>query len=280
VWTLNILAELEETALSDYMYQACEGNTMIADDLEHNVSDSDAHPQNVSRWTPDAYLCPSADKMTFENRINTYDHDDFTSKGNYAACWGSDGYLGYDPNQPLPPGIVNKRGAFNIVMIRGWKNTEPDDQEASRGKWKLGLGQGTKLGQISDGTSNTLMVSEVLGFDSSQDGRGGWVLQSMGASNFSAKYEPNAQGVVPGTSLPKRDRIALCDTRIPPADPLFCDTNRADDQVWAAARSRHQGGVNASLCDASVRFVTNSINIDVWRAMSTRDGGEAVADSQ
>jgi prepilin-type processing-associated H-X9-DG protein len=56
--------------------------------------------------------------------------------------------------------------------------------------------------------------------------------------------------------------------------------NRRDDQVWAAARSRHPGGVNASMCDASVRFVSDSIDLVVWRAMATRDGGEAISDLQ
>jgi prepilin-type processing-associated H-X9-DG protein len=126
------------------------------------------------------------------------------------------------------------------------------------------------------------MVSEVLGFDSNLDARGGWVLQSMGASNFSAKWEPNAQGqgVDPETNQtqPKKDRIAMCDSQgIPPLDPLSCISNRLDDQVWSAARSRHQGGVNAAMCDASVRFVTNSIDLLAWRAMGTRDGGESIS---
>jgi len=89
-----------------------------------------------------------------------------------------------------------------------------------------------------------------------------------------------SRGVDPetGESMSKMDRIALCDVReISPGDPLFCELNRRDDQVWAAARSRHPGGVNASMCDASVRFVADSIDLLVWRAMATRDGGEAVS---
>jgi prepilin-type processing-associated H-X9-DG protein len=44
------------------------------------------------------------------------------------------------------------------------------------------------------------------------------------------------------------------------------------------ARSRHPGGVNAWICDGSVRFVANSITLDVWRAISTRAGGEVPYD--
>jgi prepilin-type processing-associated H-X9-DG protein len=44
----------------------------------------------------------------------------------------------------------------------------------------------------------------------------------------------------------------------------------------AAARSRHPGGVNASMCDGSVRFVSQTINLNTWRAMGSMGGGEAV----
>jgi prepilin-type N-terminal cleavage/methylation domain-containing protein/prepilin-type processing-associated H-X9-DG protein len=43
-----------------------------------------------------------------------------------------------------------------------------------------------------------------------------------------------------------------------------------------AARSRHPGGVNASLCDGGVRFVGESIDETVWQAIWTRSGGETV----
>jgi len=41
-----------------------------------------------------------------------------------------------------------------------------------------------------------------------------------------------------------------------------------------SARSLHTGGVNASMGDGSVRFVSSSIDLIVWRAQGTRDGGE------
>ena len=32
------------------------------------------------------------------------------------------------------------------------------------------------------------------------------------------------------------------------------------------ARSRHSGGVNAAMCDGSVRFVRDAVNSAAWRA--------------
>jgi hypothetical protein len=42
------------------------------------------------------------------------------------------------------------------------------------------------------------------------------------------------------------------------------------------ARSHHPGGVNASNCDGSVRFISNDVSLAIWRAMSTSKGEEAV----
>ena len=45
---------------------------------------------------------------------------------------------------------------------------------------------------------------------------------------------------------------------------------------YAAARSRHPGGVEASMVDGSVHFFSNSIDLFTWQSMGTRAGGEAV----
>ena len=121
VWTLNILAELEETTLAQYVRDAMDVCSNVSDDLEHAAPNGDADPRNVSRFTPPAFICPSADPMSAGNRINTFDHDDYTSKGNYVACWGSGHYLDFNPALPVPPEIAAKRGAFGIVMVDGWE---------------------------------------------------------------------------------------------------------------------------------------------------------------
>ena len=42
------------------------------------------------------------------------------------------------------------------------------------------------------------------------------------------------------------------------------------------ARSKHTGGLNVTLCDGSVRFISNNITLATWRAMSTSMGGETL----
>ncbi|MEW4491102.1 DUF1559 domain-containing protein [Thalassoglobus sp. JC818] len=47
---------------------------------------------------------------------------------------------------------------------------------------------------------------------------------------------------------------------------------------WKAARSRHSGGVNLLLCDGSARFISDSIDMGIWRSLATRSGGEVVGE--
>ena len=252
-WTVNILAELEQTALFEFAAQATENQWNMADDMEHQ-------PGNVGEFTPDVYICPSADRMSPGKRIDTYHHDAWTSKGNYAGCWGPDTYMSFQTPETA--------GVFGVVMVRGWeKVTQQENHASMRGKWKMGLGQGTRQRDIRDGTSNTLMLSELLGFDSSRDARGGWVLNAMGSTNFTARNPPNSH---------IDDHIPMCEPNIRAEDFRHCTENRSDGQTWASARSRHPGGVNVSLADASVRFITESVDLAVWRALSTRYGDEPV----
>jgi hypothetical protein len=43
-------------------------------------------------------------------------------------------------------------------------------------------------------------------------------------------------------------------------------------------RSNHSGGVFTLLCDGSVRFVADSINLGIWRAIGSRAGNEVVSE--
>lgn len=49
-------------------------------------------------------------------------------------------------------------------------------------------------------------------------------------------------------------------------------------RISTTANSRHVGGVHTLLCDGAVRFTSDSIDINVWRALGTRKGGELIGD--
>lgn len=63
---------------------------------------------------------------------------------------------------------------------------------------------------------------------------------------------------------------------LPNSERSDCIIHYSFSPGWIAARSRHPGGVNVSLVDGSVRFVRDSIDLSVWRSLSTRNGGDFV----
>jgi hypothetical protein len=252
-WTVNLLGQLEQMQMWEYANEACAHQWNLADDMEHEAG-------FIGRVTPEFYLCPSADKMTIG--VDTWHHDYFTTKGNYAGCWGSDTYENLDSNY-LPK---RTSGVFGIVMVAGWEKVTQQEQHSSiRGQWKMGLGQGTKRAEIRDGTSNTLLASEVLGYDSRTDARGAWVLNAPGSTNFMTKIGPNSE---------ENDVIPMCETNIPATDPLHCVENKSNGNIWAAARSQHINGVNVVMADASTKFVSDAVDLPTWAAMGTRYGQE------
>jgi prepilin-type processing-associated H-X9-DG protein len=59
----------------------------------------------------------------------------------------------------------------------------------------------------------------------------------------------------------------------PNASAFDCN-NQSRTHGLTAARSAHAGGVHAVFCDGNVRFVGETVELDVWRALATRAGGE------
>jgi prepilin-type processing-associated H-X9-DG protein len=125
----------------------------------------------------------------------------------------------------------------------------------------------TKMRQISDGTSNTLLFSEYIKAKSRLDNDcRGDIHNDDGVFRFHTITTPNstaADVLHPGWVQIDKDFFA----------PAIASTPQ-----YNAARSHHLGGVNAALCDGSVRFVTNTVSLATWSAMGTMNGGELIPD--
>jgi prepilin-type processing-associated H-X9-DG protein len=57
-------------------------------------------------------------------------------------------------------------------------------------------------------------------------------------------------------------------------DPAMPAVAGGGSVQMAAARSRHTGGVNAAMCDASVRFFRDDISLVVWQSLGSMNGDE------
>ena len=136
-------------------------------------------------------------------------------------------------------------------------------------------GSPQRLTDIADGTSHTLMLSEFIQGQrtaNAGDLRGHtWWGSGTGFQTYLRPNDSNPDVVwpTPDWCWPYPD---------PPNPPCTFYSNPLNPTRTFAARSRHRDGVNAAMCDGSVRFVQNSVDPVVWMALGTSRGSEVVSD--
>jgi prepilin-type processing-associated H-X9-DG protein len=133
----------------------------------------------------------------------------------------------------------------------------------------------TAMEDVIDGTSNTVALSEtVQGVPPSgvNDLRG--LIWWGAACFFNTNQAPNTMVADMGSIA----YLSITGHTQHPLSPMSTSTSSGDGRYMRfSARSWHSGGVNAGLADGSIRFITNQINLDIWRAAGSTNGGEVVS---
>ena len=163
-----------------------------------------------------------------------------------------------------------------LGIYSGYKSGDIFSATANSDSTKLavfGMNRGAKIRDMTDGTSNTMLVAEYLTGMSATEARAfAWSDQSPGTQLFVAQ--------TPNTSVADVcfdiNPASWCSNN--PAQNLPAVANTATAEQTAASRSRHVGGVQVLLCDGAVRFVGDSIDLGTWRALGTIGGSEIVGE--
>jgi prepilin-type N-terminal cleavage/methylation domain-containing protein/prepilin-type processing-associated H-X9-DG protein len=128
-----------------------------------------------------------------------------------------------------------------------------------------------RITDITDGTSNTLAVSELLvvpDVSATKYDVRGRMHNGIHAMTFTTIYPPNS---------PIGDNTGRSDFCV--SNPFAPCGTQTQDNTFVLARSLHSGGVNSALADGSVRFFVNGITPSTWNALGTRAQGEVVPGS-
>lgn len=153
--------------------------------------------------------------------------------------------------------------------------------------------QGQCVADIRDGTTNTVVVSEVRVRANDQDQRGAWALPWTGSTLLAFdvhhdgvdgagyKVHPASLGQTqpPNNQGPNIDMLYKC-TDLAGAQLARMPCNNFGGGSFAylsaAPRSNHPGGVHMSLLDGSVRFVGNAVDETTMAYMISINDGHVV----
>ncbi|MFV0446809.1 MAG: DUF1559 domain-containing protein [Planctomycetaceae bacterium] len=189
----------------------------------------------------DLMRCPSDNPLATEmgatsNWSSVYD--------NYVVCLGNTNYTAGDLTI-AGIAVTGNKALFELARNRGCF---------------------VKMRDCTDGTSNSLMVGEVITPEQpniwSPLGR---PIAIMG-SGFTAAYPPNT---------PANDSLVQCHNRLTGKPGSFCTGIPGGE--WynqiVAQRSFHAGGAQTALGDGKVTFISENIDTNLYRALAGRSEG-------
>ncbi len=190
--------------------------------------------------------------------------------------------------------LYNYAANFGTSTIQGHLNAAPDPYYAGKSLiwtpapfadmtyagspgWRA-VGGVFSLRDITDGTSNTLMVSEVV------QGQGGGGVNIPGQQPNQTDFRGFTwwgdacsfeTAIGPNSTFPDIIYQSLhCAYPYSINPPCVYSAANLD---YFGSRSRHPGGVNSVMCDGHVQFIKNATPIQTWRALGTMQSGEVIS---
>jgi prepilin-type processing-associated H-X9-DG protein len=230
----------------------------------------------------------------------TYNCPSESSKGRPADPWAPHNYAANVGG----PGTISQWSGTIVPAGNPWYNN---------GNNAGGVG----FESITDGSSNTAMFSEHLMGIGDGSGTGPLVLRNAPTAKramflvaITLTHDDAVNGVanaqkfaqlcasIPGATPSQGTRNVGCHWNLgmaisipnnaythvnTPNLPRCTYSNSEDSTTWcgtlcsAAPTSNHPGGVNVGFADGSVKFIKDTINIQTWWALGTRNGGEVIS---
>ncbi len=248
-WLVFILPQVEQQSL--YNAWNCSGNNApgLPPGYDLDLRYFGVANQTVTSTRLDVYLCPSDGTNAPLTAVSGGVTRACTSQ-NYAANFGNTLQL-----QDDLPGLPFGGAPFSDAGSPVGDRSRPGRPTVN-------------LREFCDGSSTTMLAAEVVvGQGSDLRGFSWW----GDAAGFETYLSPNSG------SPDVLSNAGFCLDR-PPNPPCIAASPARPDQY--AARSRHPGGVTVALADGSVRQVKDSVQIRVWRALSTLRGGEVIGSEE
>tara|TARA_R110002095_G_scaffold77659_6_gene66606 strand:- start:1057 stop:2070 length:1014 start_codon:yes stop_codon:yes gene_type:complete len=203
--------------------------------------------------------------------------------------------VGTNPiTEPALASLIPVGGTYGIttyLMSRGsnvaWCQTSAQPTDV---KGMFDLNRGAKMRDITDGSSNTIAMGE--GATGSQfplcenqgcntatgpsiEATQGWIVAQPPPSDFKAGLFMGPRAGVFGSTADRINKKYTTETVIDLTNFTNCMVINNTDAT-SNFRSQHIGGCHFLYADGSVHFISENVDLGLYRALSTIQGGEVV----
>ena len=256
-WGARILAQIDGAPLFNQInWDQVKGNS--------TASGHNANPDGAMRQRLAAFRCPS----DAENGAGkSFDLPDGSGVVRGAAANGNYGHTNY------------------VANLGNYARLQPQNNNGRISRFDGMMSEVSKvrIRDVTDGTSNTLLCSEVrIGFPHRRSNPSESGPNTSLGRIFTCPQNGNREGNSfrqTGNSwfYGERPNSVVFTTHVGPNSRLYdCGSNT--DRAMFAARSSHVGGVQCTLADGSVRFASENIDLGVWKFLGSRHDGESLGE--
>jgi prepilin-type N-terminal cleavage/methylation domain-containing protein len=248
-------------------------------------------------WSGLTRLLPYIEQTAMYNAINWGSDFEFTSNSTLAAMRVANFMCPSETHDKPRPTTTLTYYPCNYVFNQGtWFVYDPPSDTAGDGAFVPN--RAFSPAAITDGLSNTLGMSEVKAYQPNYWDTGNPALLNVGPPNsvsallnyVGGTYDTNGHTewvegdvhevgftttMTPNTQVLANVSGTLADLDI--TSERDGESTTLPTYAAVTARSYHPGTVLSMLLDGSVRSFKNTINLQVWRGLGTRGGGETIS---
>lgn len=224
-------------------------------------------------------LCPSD-----PHNVALFNAQSFGETRHLGGLWGRGNY-----GANAGTGMLSRSQGCGDIDNRGCSGFEQNWQY-HKVRGVMGANFTSRIKDITDGTSQTMLLAEIRAGVHERDIRGTWAMEGAGPSAVAAfGFYGDARG--PNCQRPHADDILGCTgVRLAvggiwelTAQGMGCTGATSKSNRQACPRSLHVNGLFIALCDGSVQWISNDIEVftpedvlSVWDKLILSTDGELI----
>ncbi len=291
---------LKQLALASLNYESSTGSFPMGNLAFQMPTCGSAYPKDAALYSAFVFMLPYIEGSAISNGYNFSrvfaSVSNTTVNATQVSAFNCPSDLGWTQEPAIDvPYVHNSYGTSrgkNETIGTNWANTAPPDptgQYSSTCNYggsdgMFGPESAVKIPEATDGLSNTFLFGEMgryLDEPSSPSSIGNIAIVFQDTYTTQAYRPTSGATVIPRLNAAPDKTGAIqtaCFAGVSyPPDWYLLNDAACQQYGQYGFRSRHPGGANFAMSDGSVKYIKNTINLQAYRALGTKAGGEVIS---